>query len=406
MFRESNWPCGICLPRRVFATRPSSESSSAGWVAFRDTSGRKSPGVDRSAPWVNLRPSRERLCWLFGRLLAEKVISKSQEMPEPHAGAGQVVIEVNSAGICGTDLHIYLDEFETRPPVTIGHELAGVIVELGRGVVEWKVGDRVTTETYFSTCGHCLDWRSGRRNLCLHRRSIGSKQDGAFTKFLLTPASNLHLVPDELDLESAALTEPLALTVHGVLETAGVQAGDNVVLTGPGPIGLLAMQLTKIAGAMVIVIGTHCDINRLKLAKLLGADAVINIEEVDHLGEAVKDVVGADGADLVIECSGAAPAAKTLIDVARRGARFCQMGLYGKPITFDQDAVCYKELVVTGTNASVTSAWPKALKLLSEKKVDALGLVTHRFGIIEWDHALEVVKNKEGVKVILKPSRA
>jgi L-iditol 2-dehydrogenase len=166
------------------------------------------------------------------------------------------------------------------------------------------------------------------------------------------------------------------------------------------------MQLAKIAGATVIVIGTHPDIERLKLAKLLGADAVINIEEVDHLGDAVKDVFGADGADLVIECSGAAPAAKTLIDVARRGGRYCQMGLYGKPITFNQDAVCYKELVVTGTNASVTSAWPKALKLLSQKKVNALGLITHRFGIAEWDDALEVVKNKEGVKVILKPGRA
>jgi L-iditol 2-dehydrogenase len=329
-----------------------------------------------------------------------------QEVPEPHPGDDQVIIEVHAAGICGTDLHIYLDEFETKPPVTIGHELAGVIVELGRSVEGWKVGDRVTTETYFSTCGKCLDCRRGRRNLCLYRRSIGSKQDGAFAQYLLTPASNLHRVPDELDLESAALTEPLACTVHGVLETAGVQAGDNVVLTGPGPIGLLAMQLAKIAGASVMMIGTHVDIERLKLAKLLGADAAINVEEVDDLGGAVKEVFGTDGADLVIECSGAAPAAKTLIEVARRGARFCQMGLYGKPITFDQDAVCYKELVVTGSNASVTSAWPKALKLLKEKKVDALGLVTHRFGITEWDKALEVVRNKEGVKVMLKPSRA
>jgi len=168
----------------------------------------------------------------------------------------------------------------------------------------------------------------------------------------------------------------------------------------------LAMQLAKIAGATVIVIGTHLDIERLKLAKLLGADAVINVEEVDHLGGAVKDVLGTGGADLVIECSGAAAAAKTLIDVARRGARFCQMGLYGKPINFNQDAVCYKELVVTGTNASVTSAWPKALKLLSQKKVDASGLITHRFGITEWDNALEVAKNREGVKVILKPGPA
>jgi L-iditol 2-dehydrogenase len=329
-----------------------------------------------------------------------------QEVPEPHPGDGQVIIDVQAAGICGTDLHIYLDEFETNPPVTIGHELAGVVVELGRGVEGWKVGDRVTTETYFATCGKCLDCRRGRRNLCLHRRSIGSKQDGAFAQYLLTPASNLHRVPDELDLESAALTEPLACTVHGVLETAGVQAGDNVVLTGPGPIGLLAMQLAKIAGATVIMVGTHLDLGRLKLAKLLGADAVINVEEVDQISDAVEEVFGTPGADLVIECSGAAPAAQTLVEVARRGARFCQMGLYGKPITFNQDAVCYKELVVTGTNASVTPAWPKALKLLNQKKVDASGLITHRFDISEWDQALEVVKNKEGVKVILKPDRA
>jgi L-iditol 2-dehydrogenase len=326
-----------------------------------------------------------------------------QEVPEPHAGAGQVVIEVDSAGICGTDLHIYLDEFETRPPVTIGHELAGLIVELGRDVDGWNLGDRVTTETYFSTCGYCLDCRRGRRNLCLHRLSIGSKEDGAFAKYLRTPASNLHRVPEGLDLEEAALTEPLACTVHGVLETAGVRVGENVVLTGPGPIGLLAMQLAKVAGATVVMIGTNLDLERLKLAKELGADGVINVEEVNNVVEAVGEVFGTEGADLVVECSGAAAAAKTLIEVARRGARFCQIGLYGKPIIFNQDAVCYKELVVTGTNASVAPAWPIALKLLVQRQVKASLLITHRFAITQWEKALEVVKNKEGVKVILKP---
>ena len=326
-----------------------------------------------------------------------------QDVPEPRAGADQVVIEVDSAGICGTDLHIYLDEFETSPPVTIGHELAGVIVELGKGVIGWSVGDRVTTETYFSTCGSCLDCRRGRRNLCTKRRSIGSKQDGAFAQYLLTPASNLHRVPDGLDLESAALTEPLACTVYAVLERAGVRPGENVVLTGPGPIGLLALQLAKLAGASAVMLGTDLDIDRLKLAKDLGADGVVNVEEVDDVVEAVAGLLGTEGADLVVECSGAAPAAKTLIDVARRGARFCQIGLFGKPITFNQDAVCYKELVVTGTNASVTPGWPKALKLLARKQIDVQRLITHRFAIAEWYRALEIVKNKKGVKVMLKP---
>jgi L-iditol 2-dehydrogenase len=328
-----------------------------------------------------------------------------QEVPEPSAGPGQVVIKVDSAGICGTDLHIYLDEFETRPPVTIGHEVAGRIAESGRDVTGWKEGDRVTTETYFYTCGQCGNCRRGRRNLCLERRSIGSKEDGAFAEFLVTPASNLIRIPDELDLESAALTEPLACTVHGVLQTAGVRAGDNVVIAGPGPIGLLALQLAKVAGASVIVIGTNQDLGRLKLAKELGSDDVINIQEVNDVVECVTDIFSGNGADVVVECSGNPLAAKTLADVASRGARFCQMGLYGKAISFDQDAVCYKELVVTGTNASVTPAWTRALKLLSERKVDARRLISHRFGIAEWDKALEIMKSKQGVKIILKPDR-
>jgi L-iditol 2-dehydrogenase len=326
-----------------------------------------------------------------------------QDVTEPRAGAGQVVLEVDSAGICGTDLHIYLDEFETYPPVTIGHETAGIIVDLGQEVTGWTVGDRVTTETYFYTCGGCAPCRQGRPNLCVRRRSIGSKQDGAFARYLLTPATNLHRVPDELDLESAALTEPLACTVHGVLETAGVRAGDNVAITGPGPIGLLALQLAKVAGATVAMIGTNQDAERLTLAKELGADHSINVQEVGNVIESVTDAFKADGADLVIECSGAAPAAKTLLEVARRGGHFCQMGLYGKPISLDQDAICYKELVVTGTNASVTTAWTRALKLLAERKVNAQRLITHRFSIERWDKALEVVRNKEGVKVVLKP---
>jgi L-iditol 2-dehydrogenase len=328
-----------------------------------------------------------------------------QDVPEPSAGPDQVVIKVDSAGICGTDLHIYLDEFETRPPVTIGHEVAGRIVEVGRDVTGWKEGDRVTTETYFYTCGQCGNCRRGRRNLCLQRRSIGSKEDGAFAEFLVTPASNVIRVPDELDLEAAALTEPLACTVHGVLQTAGVRAGDNVVIAGPGPIGLLALQLAKVAGASVIMIGTNQDLERLRLAKELGSDHVINVQEVSNIVVCVTDIFSGNGADVVVECSGAPAAAKTLTDVASRGARFCQMGLYGKAIPFDQDAVCYKELVVTGTNASVTPAWTRALKLLSERKVDARRLISHRFGIADWDKALEIMKSKQGVKIILKPDR-
>jgi L-iditol 2-dehydrogenase len=145
------------------------------------------------------------------RKLARGIANVSvEEVPIPVAGPEEIVVEVDSAGICGTDLHIYLDEFETAPPVTLGHEFAGRIVEIGKNVRDWQPGDRVTAGTYFSTCGQCRYCRAGRSNLCLERKSIGSKRDGAFARYVTVPAANLYRVPDEVDLESAALTEPLA----------------------------------------------------------------------------------------------------------------------------------------------------------------------------------------------------
>jgi L-iditol 2-dehydrogenase len=207
-----------------------------------------------------------------------------------------------------------------------------------------------------------------------------------------------------VDLESAALTEPLACTIHGVLSVAKVQAGDNVAITGPGPIGLLALQLAKVAGATVALLGTEVDRARLELAKELGADHAIDVTGVSDIHALVQDLFHAEGADLVIECSGAGPAADTLLRLVRRGGRYCQMGLFGGPIPWNQDLVCFKELTVTGTNASVASAWPRALKIMAEGKVKVRRLVTHRFSLRAWDQALKTAQTKQGVKVLLKPA--
>jgi L-iditol 2-dehydrogenase len=328
-----------------------------------------------------------------------------QDVPEPHPGPGEVVVQVDSAGICGTDLHIYLDEFETSPPVTMGHEFAGVLAAVGPGVPKWRVGDRVTAETYYSTCGVCDHCRSGRRNLCLNRRSIGSKQDGVFARYVAVPAANLYRVPEEVDLESAALTEPLACVLHGVVEAAGVRPGDNVVVTGPGPIGLLALQVANAAGTHVVMVGVHQDRNRLALAKELGAAHVLEADKADNVVSAVQEIFRSEGADLAVECSGAEPAADLALQSLRRGGRFCQMGLFGKPIRWNQDLICYKEIVVTGTNASVSTAWPRALKLLAEGKINSRRMISHRFPVEEWEKALAMVRDKEGIKVVLKPTQ-
>ncbi len=326
-----------------------------------------------------------------------------QEVPEPVAGPGEVIIEVAAAGICGTDLHIWLDEFVTEPPVTLGHEVAGTIAEIGPGVNDWAIGDRVTTETYFSTCQACIHCRKGRPNLCHLRRSIGSREDGAFARFLRTPARNLHRIPEHLPLEAGALVEPLACVVHGVIDTARVNAGDRVIITGPGPIGLLTLMACKAAGASVTMLGTTADDSRLHLTLELGADHAIDIQVPEDPGAAVRDVLGAEGADLAVECSGATPAGNMLLNLTARGGRYCQMGLYGKPLQLDLDLICYREIVMTGSNATVPTAWPRAIRLLADGHIDYGRLITHRFRLADWESALQTVQSKAGVKVLLTP---
>src|SRR5215218_4187190 len=158
------------------------------------------------------------------------------ERPAPEVRPGHVVLEVVGAGICGTDLHIWDDEFPTEPPVTMGHEVSAVVREVGDGAERWSAGERVVSETYFSTCGAC-DWcRSGRPNLCSERRSIGSREDGGFAPLLLVPAHNLHRIPDKLDAHAAALAEPLACVCNCLLDPQVVAAGDRVLIVGPGPV--------------------------------------------------------------------------------------------------------------------------------------------------------------------------
>src|SRR5690606_34595031 len=268
-------------------------------------------------------------------------------------------------GLCGTDLHIYKDEFPSRPPVVLGHEVAGVVEAVGEGVTGIQPGMRVTTETYFSTCGQCRYCRSGHSNLCLNRRSIGSAVNGGFTSALVVPARNIHELPENIDFQAGALTEPLACVVHGVLSTPNVAPGDVAVIAGPGAIGLLTLQVVKAAGATAIVLGTDADASRLQLARELGADHVINVQADDPAPLVSELTEEGLGADVVYECSGAGPAAAQLLQLVRRRGRYVQIGLFGKPVAWDLDQLCFKELTATGSNASVPSAWSKALRLLA-----------------------------------------
>ncbi|MEQ8672732.1 MAG: zinc-binding dehydrogenase [Aggregatilineales bacterium] len=325
------------------------------------------------------------------------------EIDEPMPGTGQVKIRIGAAGICGTDIHIYKDEFRSHPPVVLGHEIAGEIVDVGAGVEQALLGKRVTSETYFSTCGACMYCRRGQSNLCLKRLSIGSGVNGGFTKYLIVPVTNIHELPSHIDYHSGALTEPLACVVHGVLNHATVRPGDTAVIAGPGAIGLMALQVVKSAGATVVMLGTNVDESRLKLAHELGADYIINVQQQqphDVIAEITQEGLGAD---VVYECSGANPAAQQLLELVRRRGHYVQIGLFGQRINWDLDQVCYKELVVTGSNASVPSAWDKALKLLDTGIVQTAPLITHTYDVTQWQQAFDTFDAKTGIKTLLTP---
>jgi L-iditol 2-dehydrogenase len=313
------------------------------------------------------------------------------ERAEPSPDPGHVVLEVAGAGICGTDLHIADGEYETVTPVTMGHEVAGSVVDVGEGVEESWLGARVASETYFSTCGLCAHCLAGRTNLCLERRSIGTHVDGAFAPRLHVPARNLHRLPDWLGGATATLCEPLACVCHSLLEPEpAVRPGDDVLVIGPGPVGLLAAQVVQASGGDVHVRGTPRDEARLDAARGLGLDTSTTEDPPVE-------------ADVVIECSGSEGGMAHGLAAARRGAHYVQIGLAGKPVSLPFDLVCFHELTVTSGFASTPTSWAKALELVTERRVVLGPLLTEVVPLAEWERAFASTRAAEGIKFVLDP---
>ena len=325
-----------------------------------------------------------------------------QEVEEPEVGLGEVIIEVKAAGICGTDIHIYHDEFMVNPPVILGHEFCGVIKEVGENVTEFKAGERVTSETAARVCGKCMFCRTGNYNLCPERLGLGYGVNGAFTKFCVVRKEIVHLLPNNVDFVSGALCEPLSCAVHGTIEQTGIQAGDVVVVIGPGSLGLLSSQISKIEGGYVIVLGLSVDKGKLALAKKLGANVVVNIEEKDP-EEIIKDLTRGYGADTVLECSGSSSGARLGLKLVRKKGKFTQMGLFGKSIEIDFEQIAYKELQVTGFFSHNWITCEKALKLLGQGKVQTKPLVTEKLPLTEWKKGFEEKARGQIIKTVLYP---
>jgi L-iditol 2-dehydrogenase len=312
------------------------------------------------------------------------------DRPEPEAGPGEVVLDVVATGVCGTDIHIYDGEYAAVPPVTMGHEVSGVVAEVGEGVDPAWRGSRVVTETYFSTCGVCESCRAGRINLCPERRSIGSYVDGGFAPRLRVPARNLHRIPDWLDGHAATMTEPLACCCQS-LPDGLVEEGAQALVVGPGPIGLLAAQVARAEGGDVHVRGTPRDAMRLRLAQELGFE--VSTTDDGAVGEF----------DIVVECSGHEVGMAFALASARRGGRCVQIGLAGRDVTIPFDLVCFRELTVTSGNASTPASWRRALAFVEERRVELEPLLSGAVPLVEWERAFAATRNGDGIKLVVVP---
>jgi L-iditol 2-dehydrogenase len=324
-----------------------------------------------------------------------------QEVVEPEAGPGEVLLEIGAAGICGSDLHIVAGEYPCNPPVILGHEFAGTIVSLGEGVTGWRIGDRVTSMPYAITCGACAYCRSGEFGLCVQRKSYGSGVNGAFAEYLAVRTAGLYRLPDHQDFVAGALTEPLACVTKAVFEVAGLQQGEQVVILGPGPIGLLTLQVVLAAGAVPYLIGLHSDSERLEQGQALGAREIYFAD--DPRSASILQERLREGADAVFECSGAGPAFDLALEVVRKKGRLIQVGLFGKPVAASLDRVVFKDLRIQGSFASSISSWKRAVELTLNRKVDTGRLVTDIFPLENSAEAFTQARERSRLKVIFQP---
>ena len=308
--------------------------------------------------------------------------------PRPVPKMGQVIVEVHGAGVCGTDLHIAVDAYPNIPPVVMGHEVAGTVVEIGKDVDAKWLGLRVACETHHQVC-KCDFCRDGRRNLCKNKTSMGSFVDGGFATFVAVAEELLHLIPDSITDHEAALTEPLACICHSLLDPPLINVADTVLVTGPGPMGLLAAQVAKAMGGIVTISGLEKDQMRLRVAQEMGFITTHSPEP--------------ESFDVVIECSGSEGGISTALKSARRGGRYVAVGIVGHDVNFSADEILYKELLVSSGFASTPQSWNRALRLLENSQVSLSPLISRVEPLKNWPSVYKDLGNADVLKIVFDP---
>jgi 2-desacetyl-2-hydroxyethyl bacteriochlorophyllide A dehydrogenase len=328
-----------------------------------------------------------------------------QDVPIPAPQAGEALVEVVRSGVCGTELLVHDDLYRgrNRPmpfPLVVGHEASGLVVELAPGAAGPRVGTRVALEGV-SGCAACFHCLRGSYNLCQDWHHIGLTRAGALAEFVTAPVASLVPVPDDVSLESAALLEPFSNAVH-TLERLRPAPGQPAAIIGPGPLGLLNLQVLRAAGAApLVVFGRPRDEPRLELARELGADVAV-VADRTGARERVAELTDGIGMAIVVEAAGTAEAVQTALDLVASNGTLVTLGL-ARSTEIDALMVVRKNLTWLGVVAAVRRHYAEAIRMIRSRKVELERLITHRLPLADAAAAIPLIRSGDAVKIMFAP---
>ena len=323
-----------------------------------------------------------------------------QDNPMPEVGPNDLLIKIRKTAICGTDMHIYhWDEWSQKTipvPMIVGHEYVGEVVDMGTEVQGFLKGDRVSGEGHI-TCGHCRNCRAGRRHLCRNTEGVGVNRQGAFAEYLVIPAFNAFKIPDNISDDLASIFDPFGNAVHTAL--AFDLVGEDVLITGAGPIGIMAAAVARHVGARHVVI-TDVNPYRLALAEKMGATVAVNVAE-QQLTDVMKTLGMTEGFDVGLEMSGVPSALSGMLENMNNGGKIAMLGIPPDAVPIDWNHVIFKGLTIKGIyGREMFETWYKMASLL-QSGLDISPIITHQFGIDDFQQGFDTMGSGQSGKVIL-----
>ena len=324
-----------------------------------------------------------------------------EDIAVPEVGHNDVLIKVKRTAICGTDIHIFKwDDWaqKTIPiPMAVGHEFSGEIVDMGIEVRGFSVGDRVSAEGHI-TCGHCRNCRAGRRHLCMNAIGVGVSRPGAFAEYLSVPAFNVFKLPDQITDDMASILDPLGNATHTALSFDLV--GEDVLITGAGPIGVMAVAIARFAGARHVVI-TDVNDYRLELARKMGASRALNVTR-ETIDDTMRDLGMEEGFDVGMEMSGNPQAFRDMLRTMHHGGKIAMLGIPPGEMAINWNDVIFKGLFIKGIyGREMFETWYKMSSML-QSGLNMAPIITHHFDIDEFQPAFELMESGQTGKVILR----